>query len=368
MLPSPPPHGGGPAKREGLRRTTVAAMHPRISAAFRTAPHLVTRDLAKAAGMAPREVDALVRCGEWVAIRRGVYVERSHVESLTTRSQRQRLHDDAAALATTIVHVRSHESSAVLWGMQVLLPQAPTAHFTVPLPPGADHLPQRSRHRAGAKHHLAPFDERDQVSQIDGIRILGRARTAADIAREHGLIQGVVAADSALRAGASRAELAAIPERMWCWPHINTVRQAFELADPDSDSIGETLSRLLAEHLGRGRPQTQFGLSRDGRTAFVDLRLGRHFIEFDGKEKYFRGLDDGIAPEDVVWEEKKRQDWLTGFKTGMSRLTWTDVLPFGQAKVLARLEREVLDTDRRFGTDISDLTPYVVTRLRRRAA
>lgn len=314
--------------------------------------------------MSPREIDSLVRRGAWIAVRRGVYAEREHVASLAFRSQRQRLHDDAAALATSVPHVRSHESAAVAWGMPVLLPHDPITHLTVPLPERNHHLPQRSRHRAEAKHHLAPYDARDRPSTIDGIPVLGMARTAADVAREHGLVHGVVAADSALRAGVPRSELAAVPARMECWPHLGAVRQAFDLADPGSESIGETLSRLLTEMLGRGRPETQFGLSRDGRTAFVDLRLGRHLIEFDGKLKYHRGLFDGIAPEDVVWEEKKRQDWLCGFHTGMSRLTWLDVLPFGQPEVLARLEREIAETDRRFGIDISDLAPYLVQRRR----
>ncbi|MEI5672172.1 MULTISPECIES: hypothetical protein [unclassified Nocardioides] len=343
-------------------------MHPRIAAAFRAAPHLVTRSLALACLMTPRQVDDLVRRGQWVAVRRGVYAERTHVQSLAHRADRQRLYDDAAALATSLVHVRSHESAAVVWGMAVLLDSAPTTHFTVPLPSSGTRMPQRSRHRAGAKHHLAPYDDRDQPATVDGVRVLGRARTAADIAREHGLVPGVVAADAAPRDGVTPAELAAAPERMVCWPHVSTVRQAVDLADPGSESSGETLSRLMAEQLGRGRPQTQFGLSRDGRTAFVDLRLGRHLIEFDGRLKYYRGLSDGLLPEDVVWEEKKRQDWLGGFGTGMSRLTWSDVWPFGQPDVLARLQREADETDRRFGTDISDLAPYVVQRRRRPAA
>jgi hypothetical protein len=343
-------------------------MHPRIAAAFGQAPHLLTRRAAQEAGLTDRAIDQLVRSGNWVAIRRGVYADPSYVASLKHRSARQRLHDDAAALATRIVHIRSHESAAVLWNMQVLLPRRPTAHLTVPLPPEARNAPQRSRMRSGAKHHLAPYDDRDKPTEIDGIPVLGLARTAADIAREHGLAHGVVAMDSALRAGVSRSELEAVPDRMWCWPNISIVRQAIDLSDPFSESIVESLGRLLVEALGRGRPQTQFGLSCDGVTRFADLRLGRQLIEGDGQLKYLPGGPDPRTPSEILWDEKLRQDWFGGFKLGTSRLTWPDVWPLYQPRVLARLDREISDTERRFGTDISDLAPYIVQRQARRRA
>jgi hypothetical protein len=38
----------------------------------------------------------------------------------------------------------------------------------------------------------------------------------------------------------------------------------------------------------------------------VDLKLRRHFIEFDGRVKYLRRERDGLAdrtPDEIVWEE-----------------------------------------------------------------
>lgn len=51
-----------------------------------------------------------------------------------------------------------------------------------------------------------------------------------------------------------------------------------------------------------------------------------------------------------------------------SRLVWRDVWGPGREAALARLEREVADTDARFDTDLTDLLPYVVQRRRRRPA
>ncbi|WP_435743472.1 type IV toxin-antitoxin system AbiEi family antitoxin domain-containing protein [Nocardioides sp. SYSU DS0663] len=339
-------------------------MHPAIAAAFRRPPHLVRRRTVLAAGMTEREVDRLVRTGSWVAVRRGVYAERERVAALATRSERQRLHDDAAALATRLHHVRSHESAAVVWGMAIPLPATPVTHLTVPVPGDARSRPQRSRFRHGVKHHLAPYGPVDRPTTVDGVPVLGMARTAVDVAREHGLLVGVTAVDAALRAGVSATEVWDVVARMRSWPCVNVVRQAIELSDPGSESVGESLARLLVEELGRGRPETQFGLADDGRVAFVDLRLGRHLIEFDGRQKYGRDGGDGRAPEDVVWEEKRRQDWLCGHKLGMSRLVWDDVWGRGRDAARVRLEREVADTDARFGTDISDLAPYRVRQRR----
>ncbi|QIG45600.1 hypothetical protein G5V58_25220 [Nocardioides anomalus] len=96
--------------------------------------------------------------------------------------------------------------------------------------------------------------------------------------------------------------------------------------------------------------------------------MGRHLVEFDGRVKYQRGGLADRPVEDVVWEEKRRQDWLCGFKLGMSRLVWDDVRPGAWDRTRTWLAREVLDTRARFGTSIDDLAAYVVHEPRRRAA
>lgn len=69
-----------------------------------------------------------------------------------------------------------------------------------------------------------------------------------------------------------------------------------------------------------------------------------------------------IDPNQVLWDEKQRQDWVCGFKLGMSRLVWADYWGARRAQTLERLRREYLDTCARFGTDIEDLRPYIIRR------
>lgn len=333
-------------------------MYPQVMARMATQHGLVTRRQALDAGLSEEHVDRLVRAGTWVAVRRGVYAEAELVEQEQAAgwARRQRLSDRAASLRMHRPHVMSHDSAAHELGLAVLRPPNPTTHVTRPGLVG-------SHRRYDVAHHLAPYGE-EQVVVVDGRRVLDAARTAADVAREHPLEHGVVAFDSARRLGVGRLALAAaVDPTMRCWPQVTRVRQALELSVDGSDSPGETLARLLVCELGMGVPEVQFGLTDGRRTVWCDLRLGRHVIEFDGRVKYRPADEGGLArepAEDVVWREKQRQDWITGFKLGMSRLVWHDVRGAGRAAALVRLRREVQDTEARFGTSIDDLAAYVV--------
>ena len=291
-------------------------MDPRVRGVMAAQHGLITRSQAIAAGMVPEVIDRLARCGDWVAVRRGVYAEAEVVAAHVGFRQQRLLADRAACLRITRPHVRSHDSAAHELDLPILQPSRPMTHVTRPGVVGS-HL------RHGVKHHLAPYAP-ERLVAVNGFTMHGPARVSLDIAREHGLRAGVVAIDSARRDGVTLRE--------------------------------------LVTGLGRGRPQTQFGLSADGRTAWCDLRLGRHLFEFDGRLKYQR-VDEGgvsLAPAgEVVWREKRRQDWLCGFKLGMSRVVWDDLFGAAREATRRRLEREYLDTCRLYGESIADLTPYL---------
>jgi len=214
--------------------------------------------------------------------------------------------------------------------------------------------------RAGVKHHLAPYGD-DETTEVEGLTLLGAARTALDMTREHGRAHGLAACDTALRRGVTRSQLVDALARMPAWPHSRCMRWCVEHADGRSESYLESLVRDFVLELGIGRPELQFGLSDGGVTAFADIRVRRHLFEADGLLKY--GVDNptGEDPRAVLVAEKRRQDFLTGFKLGMSRLTHVDLFA-GRRAALARAAREYLDTCARFGTDIDDLTPYRVDR------
>lgn len=329
-------------------------MKPEVLAIMSNQHGLITRPQAVEAGLTDAVIDRLVATGVWTSERRGVYVETALKRSLTSTRDRRLLADRAARLRIRPGHVGSHDTAAYELDLPILHARNPFTHVTRPRVVGA-HI------RHGVKHHLAPYDE-SQVVEINGGLVLGLARTAVDLAREHGRLPGLVAMDSALRLGATRDDLARVAAAMKSWPEITVVRTCIEESDPDTDSIVETLSRDLVSELGFGRPKTQFGLTDGRRTAWADLRLGRHLIECDGRIKYRPVEMGGLAedePEQVLDDEKDRQDWFTGFKLGMSRITMAQHFGAERQHTLDRVRREYLDTCARFGTDIDDLTPFL---------
>lgn len=325
-------------------------MNPIVQAILGTQWGLITRRQATEAGLSEDQLRTLIRRGSWVAVRRGVYAEKDHWDELDQWTGRPLLRVRAAHLRMRRDHVMSHDSAALLQGMPILLGDPELVHVTRRGVAG-------SRTEHGVKHHTATFTA-DEVVEIEGIRCLDPARTAVDIAREHGPDRGTVACDSAMRMGVSRAQLEATCARMWCWPGSTHARDAVALADPGAESVGESLGRRLVHELGIGRPQTQFELRDATRQVFCDMRVGRHIFEFDGRVKYLPRDAGGVADkpvEDVLWEEKTRQDWVCGFKLGLSRIVWADL--WGERRKVARgrLAREYASTVERYGTSIDDL-------------
>ncbi|WP_248579335.1 type IV toxin-antitoxin system AbiEi family antitoxin domain-containing protein [Nocardioides sp. InS609-2] len=316
---------------------------------------LITHTAAMSAGLDPADVNALVRSGEWVRVRRGVYARAADWSTLRHRSDRCRQLSRAASLNMWTDHVLSHESAALEHGMPVLLREPFLPHVTRPGVLG-------SRRRNGVVHHKAVFHD-NQVVERNGFAVLDPARTAADVARYSGVRAGLVACDAALRLGASHADLRRAIEPMTCWPGVRTARHAIGLADAKADGAGESLVRLMVHELGQGRPQAQFGLTGSARTVFCDVRLGRHIFEFDGQVKYEPPERGGLADDDasgVVWQEKLRQDWIAAHRLGVSRVVWSELMPPRWDATRARLAREYAATCRLFGTDISDLAAYRV--------
>lgn len=309
---------------------------------------LVTRQAARSAGVTDPDLRRLEADGRILSLRRGVYVDDEVWRGADPYRGQPILRIRAAQLVLRCDHVVSHDSAALVHRLGV--PDARTALV---------HVTRRKVHgdavRAGVKHHLAPYAP-EQVVVIDGLRVLDRARTALDMAREHGLVAGVACTDAALRAGTTRAELASARAAMWCWPGSRTMDRSLDLADPGAESWLESEGRVLVTSLGLGRPQTQFGLTDGGRTVWCDLRIGRHVFELDGWIKYLPDSDASRSPAQILREEKERQDFITGFKLGVSRITAADCRNWPRTS--RRLLREYADTCARFGTDISDLAPY----------
>jgi hypothetical protein len=312
---------------------------------------------AQALELVPHRSDVrrLVLAGRLVPVRRGVLADGEVWAAAEPYRERPLLRIRAATLSLQATsYAFSHDSSSIVLEMGAPAPESALVHISRAKVHG-------DAVRAGIKHHRAPY-VRGEVIELAGLRVLDPARTALDMAREHGRAAGLAACDAALRLGVTRAELATVFARMHCWPGSTVMRWCIEHADAGAESYLESLGRELVLELGVGSPHTQFGISDGRREAWCDIRVGRHVFEVDGLLKY---PDDPAAARQVLRKEKERQDFLGGFKLGVSRITAYDC-DGGRQAALARLHRELSDTCRRFGTAIDDLAPYVLPTSRRR--
>lgn len=321
-------------------------MRPELRARATSNGGVVTRRDAVECGYSERELKTLTgHRGAWVVVRRGCYAERVVWESLD-EDGRYLLRVRAAHLVMRRGAVVSHGSAAAVLGLPLRPRWRELVHVTRPDVRG-------SRTENGVKHHLGQWCEPDTVV-VDGVRVTEPARTAVDIAREHGYADGVVAADAAMRAGSTPDDLARALAPMTFWPGVTAARAAVKDADGGAQSVGESLLRIMVLELGIGTPETQFVVIEDGRRAEVDLRVGRHLFEFDGRVKYVGRAGGGVADrpaEEVVWEEKQREDWLRRVNGGygMSRVVWAEMFGAVRQTTLRRLRQEYQATLRRFG-------------------
>ncbi|QBR93231.1 type IV toxin-antitoxin system AbiEi family antitoxin domain-containing protein [Nocardioides euryhalodurans] len=331
-----------------------------VAAVARTGGLTTTADLVRA-GIEPRFIARLVRTGRLVAVRRGVYTTDELWTAWDEHRARPMARVRAAELCIAVAHVSSHDSAALAHELPLLRPQESAVHIS--------RLDMRgTRVQNGVEHHGARFAP-DEVTVVDGLRVLDIPRTVADLAREHGYLAGLVAADGAMQRGVSRAQLQEAAARMEGWPFSRTVKQVLDNADPGAESVGETLARDLADESGLGPIETQFPVRTPRGVAWVDLRIGRHLVEFDGRVKYRSveegGLRDGDL-ERMLWDERRRQDEICRGGFGMTRLVYADFWGDRRDDARIRLVREQAASTARYGTELSPEMQEFADRVRGR--
>ena len=338
-------------------------MDPRLCARISANRGLVTRDEALACGLSDDQLKRLLRVGELVVVRRGVYAKASDWEVWDQYVDRPRQRARAAHLMTRTDHVLSHDSAAHELGLAILRPRKELVHMTRP-------LSRAARTRNGVKHHGARY-RRDQVADVGGIPVLEAARTACDMAREYGIQGGLPTFDAAMRAGVTREQFRAALEDMAGWPGVLAPRACVDLADPGAESVAETLGRILVmEVVGPDvEIETQFPVMTVRGVMWCDLRVGCHVFEVDGRLKYRRQTEGGVAErpiEDVLWDEKGRERDVCAEGLGMSRIIWEDFWGRERRSAVARLHRDYSRTRERLGDQLPTRLAEFAARMRGR--
>jgi hypothetical protein len=336
-------------------------MRPELAALAADQGGLVTRQQAKRAGYTERELHTLTKVGgRWVVVRWGVYMERALWDALKHDGQLAAV-DRAAHLVMRRTHIMSHDSAARAHGLPMLRDHVELVHVTRPGVGGA-----RTDH--GVKHHIGRV--LPEVLTVGRLPVTNLARTALDLGREHGIGQGVGACDAAMRRGVSFADFQRELATMRCWPGVTRARAAAEYADPGAENIGESLARMLVIELGLvGDLETQFPVLVGRREYWVDIRVGCHLFEFDGRVKYLRRAQGGVSDRDagdIVWDERTRQNEICALGLGMSRIIWADFYGAARERAKDRLRAEYAVTLARFGCILPAHLRETARRLRER--
>ena len=225
-----------------------------------------------------------MRQGVLVPLGRGAYVRAADVGG-------DRAGDHALRVAAVLAVARpgpagSHQSAAVIHGLDLLAQWRPAGTITVTRPPGLG----SSTGRTGVHVHVAALPG-GHVTVRGGVRVTSVARTVVDLARTSPFRDGVVVADSALRNGqTSKDELLAVVADCSNWPGIQSARLVVDFCDGKSESALESISRVAFRDHGLPAPELQVWVGGEeagvvGRADFLWRRYGT-IGEADGAVKY----------------------------------------------------------------------------------
>jgi hypothetical protein len=265
----------------------------------------------------------LHRGGELIRVRRGAYALEKRPGLAVEERHRRLILGTAPQLRDGAVF--SHGSAAVLHRLPVW--QAAVERVNVTRIRSGNGIK-----RAVVQVHGAPLDG-PEIVLIDNMPVTSLARTVLDLARTLPMTQAVAAGDRALTLGLTRTELDAGLVAMKRWPGVRAARRVVEFLDIRSESVGESVSRvrLMEDGLPASEPQHEIYRPDGQFLARVDFywKEQRTVGEFDGKIKYGRLLKPGQRIEDVIFEEKLREDAVRDLGLQVVRWIWTDLYRTG---------------------------------------
>lgn len=318
---------GGVAQRLS---TGEEALAPSLTALGQAGPMrdtsglLIRRSRLVDDGVDASSIERDARRGLAVRLAAGVYVRTDDWRSLGPASQHTaRVHAVLPRLGPDAVV--AHESALAIRGFPLLGEWPRRVHVVAR---------QRARDKVtGSVHqHAAPLGD-GEIDTVDGLPVVGAARAAVDSVRRRDLRGATVVLDHGLHAGAyDRSALEATLAARPGVPGRRRAAVAVAFADERSESPGESLSRAGMRAAGLTGPELQARFPVTGPLiGFVDFWWPQFGVigEFDGEVKYRdERMRAGRSPEQVVIDEKRREDdlrALPGVHT-VVRWTWSDAL------------------------------------------
>jgi hypothetical protein len=262
------------------------------------------------------------RRGRLLRLAPGVYVRSAVWAELRPAEQHAaRVHAVVPRLGTEAVVAR--ESALAVRGFPLLGAWPMRVHVVTSRRP-------RDRVTALLHQHAAPLRD-DEVSTVQGLRVVVSSRAAVDVARLHDLRGGVVVLDHGMVTGAfSRADLDRVLADGGRVQGSRRAAASIAFAAAGAESPGESLSRVVIHSAGLRAPELQARFPLIGPlVGIVDFWWPCCGVigEFDGEVKYRdAAMRGGRSAEQVVIDEKLREDALRAMPgvRAFVRWNWSD--------------------------------------------
>lgn len=275
-----------------------------------------------------RSMHRATQRGEVVRLVRGIYAPRRVIDRLTPWDQ-ELLRVVAAATRGRVRQPLCGISAARVWGVPIL---------DDTFEPMVDALGWDARvtRRTSDVRYWASADDRFQVVTHSGVLLTDLSRTIAELGVRSSFARTVAAIDWAVRVrrkpgepATTIDEIRATADALGFVRGRAGLRRALAFADGRSESAGESWMRVLIHQLGFEVPDLQHEYRLDdGRRFRTDFRWSsiRLAGEFDGFLKYRAGeARGGRSVEQVVIEEKEREDAVRATGDRMLRCVWADL-------------------------------------------
>lgn len=290
----------------------------------------VTRRELLGAGYTPSDLKRALRAGVLVRLADGVFAPQS-IAAATPELRHTQL---ALAVARDRTGALARVSAAAVHGLPVWGLRTDRVHMSSKARDGSGTLSSRR-----LVTHAEPRPE--SLVLIDGVRVVGVARTVVDIARSESKSAAIVVGDAALHNElCTGSELQAELDLAAGFPGHSRASRAVAQMDGLSESPLESRSRvMIADDLHTPDPELQVDVFDEFGVllARADLlwREQRLIGECDGMGKY-RGRY-GIDPQEALLAEKARTDRL--YEAGWRVIRWGARDLEHPDRLLARIRR-----------------------------
>ncbi|HEX6450742.1 MAG TPA: hypothetical protein VF060_14925 [Trebonia sp.] len=277
--------------------------------------------------MSRQQQRTLIKRGELVAVRYGVYATASYVAKASKDPRSWHALQAAAAMLSSPTRpvVASHESAARIHGLD-LLNAPPEERVTL------TRLPRSATgHLRGTRFVAAMFGREDITKCFVVVPVTTAARTVVDLARTLPFMDGVVVADSALRLRmVTKAELTAVVDRCAQWRGAERARRVVEFGDGLAESVLESCARVVFDRNGLEPPELQVHFDTAGGEYRSDFYWRKYWTiaEADGLQKY--------ADKAMALNQLRRDQFLRETGRHVVHFTWRELF-YQEAVTIGRL-------------------------------